>query len=178
LIDEIPSDENPSMARIYATTRAQRGFSLMEIMLVMVIIGILASFAIPFYTRFSARAHRAEAQLVISHMRSYFVGYYQNNGRFPPVPSGAAASSYNPPYPGGVPVGQPALWVATDTDWLDVPSPDGACRLRYQYAVPDPAGQTLLLTAVGDFPGLGSYSYLETIVGGVTIGAPVETPQF
>jgi type II secretory pathway pseudopilin PulG len=148
----------------------------MEMMLVMVIIGILASFAIPYYSRFSARAHRAELQLVVGHMRTYFIGYYQNNGRYPAVPSGAAVSSYNPPYPGGVALGQPAIWNSLDADWADVPSPDGACRLRYQYAV-DPAGQTLVLSAVGDFAGVGAYSYVETIVSGVSTPA-IETPQF
>jgi prepilin-type N-terminal cleavage/methylation domain-containing protein len=164
------------MAKSVCRTRA-RGFSLVEIMLVMVIIGILASLAIPSYTRFSARAHRAEVQLIAGHMRSYFAGYYQNNGRYPAVPSGAAASSYNPPYPAGIPVGQPALWNALDTDWSDVPSPDGACRLRYQYAV-DPTGQTLVLAAVGEFPGLGPYTYVETLAAGISAGPPLETPQF
>jgi prepilin-type N-terminal cleavage/methylation domain-containing protein len=164
------------MASLSTRLRAPRGFSLTELMLVVVIIGILSSFAIPFYTRFSARAHRAELQLVIGHMRSYFVGYYQNNGRFPSIPSGGATSSYNPPFP-GVTVGQPAVWVATDADWADVPSPDGACRLRYQYAV-DASGQRMVLSAIGNFVGVGAYSYVETLGHGVSLGPPLETPQF
>jgi prepilin-type N-terminal cleavage/methylation domain-containing protein len=177
LIAPIAADHNRSMAKSGFRTPAPHGFSLMEIMLVMVIIAILSSFALPFYTRFSARAHRAEVQLTAGHMREYFISYYQNNGRYPAVPSGGAASSYNPPYPGGIAVGQPALWNSLDSDWNDVPGPDGACRLRYQYAV-DPTGQRLVLSAVGDFPGIGPYTYLETLVAGVSAGPPLETPQF
>jgi prepilin-type N-terminal cleavage/methylation domain-containing protein len=165
------------MAKTSPRMRAPRGFSLMEMMLVMVIIGILSSVAIPAYTRFSARAHRAEVQMVVGHMRAYFLGYYQANGRFPAVPSGNPTSSYNPPYPSAIPVGQPATWATSDTDWTDVPSPDGACRLRYQYAV-DATGQTLVLSAIGDFSGVGPYTYTEAFASGVSTGPAVETPEF
>jgi prepilin-type N-terminal cleavage/methylation domain-containing protein len=165
------------MARVQIRKRRPRGFSLTELMLVVVMIGILSSLSIPYYNRFSARAHKAELQLVVGHMRSYFVNYYQNNGRFPAPPSGGVTSSYNPPYPGAIPVGEMAPWVATDADWSDVSSPDGAVRMRYQYGV-DATGQTLVLTAIGFFSGVGSYSYVETLNGPVQAGAPIETPQF
>jgi prepilin-type N-terminal cleavage/methylation domain-containing protein len=165
------------MARVRIHRRRARGFSLIELMLVVVMIAVLASLSIPYYYRFSARAQKAEIGLVVGHMRTAFTNYYQSNGRFPAVPSGGATSSYNPTYPGPIPVGQMAAWVTTDPDWADVASPDGAVRLRYQYGV-DPTGQTLVLSAIGDFQGVGAYSYVETLTGLAASGPPLETPQF
>ena len=45
----------------YFNQRMRKGFTLMELMTVVVIIGIMASFAIPNYTRSVERAHRRDA---------------------------------------------------------------------------------------------------------------------
>jgi prepilin-type N-terminal cleavage/methylation domain-containing protein len=62
--------------------RRQQGFTLIEVMLVVVIIGIISSLAIPFYSRASARAYRAESQIVLSKLELYFRNTYQSNGTF------------------------------------------------------------------------------------------------
>src|SRR5689334_15322947 len=56
------------------------GFSLIEVMIVVAIIGILASVAIPSFQRFAAKAKQAEAKSNLSHLFSAqqtFVGEWQ-----------------------------------------------------------------------------------------------------
>ena len=67
--------------------RNSKGFTLIELMIVVVIIGILAALAIPRFTQASARAKEKEADGILKQIYTLENAYYANNGVW------AAASS-------------------------------------------------------------------------------------
>ena len=62
--------------------RFARGFTLIELMIVVAIIGILAAIAIPNFTRFQAKSKQSEAK---TNLKAYYVAeksYYAENNTF------------------------------------------------------------------------------------------------
>ena len=59
--------------------RNQKGFTLLELLVVVVIIGILAAAAIPIYLNYVKSSHRAEAQGAMGAIVTGEGTYYQNN---------------------------------------------------------------------------------------------------
>ena len=174
------------------------GFTLIEIMLVVVIIGILSTFAIPYFLRVTARSRRAEAMIVLDKVHVYFVNQYENYGTFntPEVLGmfGGAAngiSQWNPDP--GTTTGQPAKWVSTRLGWKQIPFAfDGGLKLRFSYQIT--ANDSLTIAVAGEMPGLGpdiiippsfgptptgNYLYTEVLQGSggsVFITPPIEIP--
>lgn len=58
------------------------GFSLIELMIVIVIIGVLASIAIPNYTKYVRKSRTAEAEANINSIGQYEEQYYSENNRY------------------------------------------------------------------------------------------------
>ena len=172
--------------------RQDRGFTLVELMIVVAVIGVIATIAIPGYMRFTARAHRAEMMETVSKIKLHFKNVYDNTGTFVSgaTPVIGTASAVNPTA-AAVQVGQPALWDSTATGWTDLSfPPDGPVRMRYSYTITAPdtlviqvcgmfsaLGGTPIACAVGAGGGSANYSYQETFSGS-GVSTVVENPGF
>lgn len=64
----------------------QKGFTLIELMIVVAIIGILAAIAIPAYQNYTARAQVSEALNMASAFKSELIAKYGESGACPTTP--------------------------------------------------------------------------------------------
>ncbi|MDO6100347.1 pilin, partial [Neisseria gonorrhoeae] len=71
----------------------QKGFTLIELMIVIAIVGILAAVALPAYQDYTARAQVSEAILLAEGQKSAVTEYYLNNGEWPEDNTSAGVAS-------------------------------------------------------------------------------------
>ena len=130
---------------IRTVRRGQKGFTLIELMIVVAIIGILAAIAIPNFLRFQLRARSSEGKTNIAAIRtaqeSYqaeFGNYVSTNGA---APTAASVSS----------VKQPMISNAgfTDLGW----APEGEVYFSYQTTIVPVAFNGYTVGAVADIDG-------------------------
>ncbi len=67
------------------TIKRKSGFSLVELMIVIVIIGVLAAVAVPIYTNNVIKAKMSEADASLGSLRTQLRVYYGENGEYPTV---------------------------------------------------------------------------------------------
>lgn len=86
--------------------KKQKGFTLVELMIVVVIVGILASIGIPAYSDYVLRGKLTEAMTELAAMRVKLEQFYQDNrtyvggcaaGTVAPLPSGTKYFTYSCP---------------------------------------------------------------------------------
>jgi len=141
------------------TPRKQRGFTLIELMITVAIIGILSSVAIPSFQLFMLRSKRAEATSNLANLRETQLAYFHGAGRFLPAA----------PSPGLV--GQPSAnkqnWKGVRPGFSSAPgtgfdvlgfSPEGATYFDYDTNALLGAGWSFTAGAYGDLDGDGSMS--------------------
>lgn len=72
---------------------AQKGFTLVELLMVVAIIGILASIAVPSYTEYVLRSRAVAATSVLADMRIRMEQFYQDNRSYQAAPCTAPAGT-------------------------------------------------------------------------------------
>jgi type IV pilus assembly protein PilA len=94
----------------------QKGFTLIELMIVVAIIGILAAIAIPAYQDYTIRAQVTEGMNLASAVETGVAEYYANTGNWPTNLTQAGGDSTNLPsgkYVTGVDVGASGVITVT-----------------------------------------------------------------
>jgi type IV pilus assembly protein PilA len=65
--------------------KMQKGFTLIELMIVVAIIGILAAIALPAYQDYTKRSHVTEGLTLAGGAKASVTEFYSSNGHFPKV---------------------------------------------------------------------------------------------
>ena len=96
----------------------QKGFTLIELMVVVAVIGVLSAIAIPQYQNYVARAQVAEGFSLVASGKMAVAEYYNENGSYPADNAAArlgAANTIIGKYVGSVTVDAGKLTVAYNT---------------------------------------------------------------
>ncbi|NJO56769.1 MAG: prepilin-type N-terminal cleavage/methylation domain-containing protein [Rhodospirillales bacterium] len=89
----------------------QPGFTLIELMIVVAILGILAALAVPQYQTFTTRAKISEGLVLLGPVKLAVAEYYASHGRLPDVPGNN--------------------WLTFSASWVDVDTAAGAASGAY-----------------------------------------------
>jgi prepilin-type N-terminal cleavage/methylation domain-containing protein len=162
------------MIRNGARARSQGGFTLVELMIVVAIIGMLASVAFPQYSRSIYRARAAERMTVMQAIGGAVNDMVAVNQSIPSSTSGSGTSRVfqgadNPP---GTPGNSRRVFDWTMSGWKDIPLVvQGSAFYTYNFQAIDAYGDgtsvTLTVNSSGDLDADGSLSTKALYYAGV-----------
>lgn len=93
--------------------KAQKGFTLIELMIAVAIVGILSAVALPAYQDYTIRAQVTEGVSLASGAKAFVAEYHSNKGEFPDETAAAEYSGSTGKYVSGVAVGADGVITAT-----------------------------------------------------------------
>jgi type IV pilus assembly protein PilA len=142
------------------------GFTLIELMIVVAIIGILAAIAIPNFLKFQLRSKTGEAKTNLAALRTAEEGYFAEYGTY------VAAADY----PGMAAVNATKMdWVPAAGNGFDTVGwgPEGEVYFSYAALLGGAGNTAFALGAIGDLDGDGmvysDFGYIHPDAGGATI---------
>lgn len=156
--------------------RNHSGFTLIEVMMVVAIIGILASVALPSLSKMQLRSKQAERRLIIASIERATDDAWTRDGRYPEVVGDASTllGTYNPAFP---PTTMKRPFIETMDGWksLNLKIDGGVYYSYFVAAVALGTGdRDMIVYAYGDLDGDGNdacYVYHRRRWSGVVLTA-------